>query len=103
MGEAATSAAVTVTAKSNIVTETEHQSAMEQIHYLETEKAVHVCEEEVVKAAPNFTKPLKNTEAAEGQNIHLEARLSPTGDSTMRVEWTVNGKPLKTGKKYQPY
>ena len=52
-----------------------------------------------MRAAPTFTKPLKNVEAPEGQNIHLEARLTPTGDSTMRVEWTVNGKPLKTGKK----
>ena len=47
---------------------------------------------------PNFTKLLKNIETMEGQNVHLEARLSPTGDSTMKVEWTVNGKPLKTGK-----
>ena len=54
-------------------------------------------EEEAVKAAPNFVKPLKNIEAPEGQNIHLEARLHPTGDSTMRVEWTVNGKPMKSG------
>jgi titin len=41
---------------------------------------------------------LKNVEVMEGQNVHLEARLSPTGDPTMRVEWTLNGKPLKTGK-----
>ena len=46
---------------------------------------------------PKFTKLLKNIETMEGQNVHLEARLSPTGDSTMKVEWTVNGKPLKTG------
>ena len=47
---------------------------------------------------PQFTKPLKNVvESVEGQTVHLEARLSPTGDSTMKVEWTVNGKPLKTG------
>lgn len=46
---------------------------------------------------PQFTKSLKNVEVVEGQTVHLEARLSPTGDSTMKVEWTVNGKPLKTG------
>merc|ERR1719402_158301 len=102
MGEAATSANVQVMSKSNIVTETEHENAMQQINYLETQK-VHLCaEEEAVKASPTFSKPLKNTEAAEGQNIHLEARLSPTGDSTMRVEWTVNGKPLKTGHRFRP-
>ena len=47
---------------------------------------------------PKFIKPLKAAvETVEGQAVHLEARLSPTGDSTMKVEWTVNGKPLKTG------
>merc|ERR1719342_336803 len=66
LGEAATMANVQVIARSNIVTESEHESAMQQINYLESE-------EEVVKVAPTFTKPLKNIEAGEGQNIHLEA------------------------------
>ena len=98
LGECATSANVNVMVKSSVITETENETAMQQINYLETEKVTLRSEEEAVKAAPTFTKPLKNVEAPEGQNIHLEARLTPTGDSTMRVEWTVNGKPLKTGK-----
>ena len=102
MGEASTQAEVRVLAKSNVVTETEHESAMQQISYLESEKVKMVAEEEVAKVAPSFTKPLKNVETGEGQNIHLEARLSPTGDSSMRVEWTVNGKPLKTGHRFRP-
>merc|ERR1719264_1504244 len=102
MGETSTQANVQVLAKSNVVTETEHESAMQQISYLESEKVKMVTEEEAVKAAPSFTKPLKNVETGEGQNIHLEARLSPTGDSTMKVEWTVNGKPLKTGHRFRP-
>merc|ERR1719474_1512441 len=102
LGEASTQANVQVLAKSNVITETEHESAMQQISYLESEKVKLVSEEEAVKAAPTFTKPLKNIEAPEGQNIHLEARLTPTGDSTMRVEWTVNGKPLKTGHRFRP-
>jgi hypothetical protein len=95
-------AQVNVIAKSNVVTETEHESALEQISYLETssEQRFHQIssEEVVVKQPPQFTKMLKNCEAVEGQNVHLEARLSPTGDPTMRVEWTLNGKPLKTGE-----
>ena len=102
LGEAATQANVQVLAKSSVITETEHESAMQQISYLESEKVKLVSEEEAVKAAPTFTKPLKNIEAPEGQNIHMEARLTPTGDSTMRVEWTVNGKPLKTGHRFRP-
>ena len=102
MGETSTQATVQVIARSNVITETEHETAMQQINYLETEKVKLAQEEEVVKVAPTFTKSLKNIEAGEGQNIHLEARLAPTGDSTMRVEWTVNGKPLKTGHRFRP-
>ena len=102
VGETSTQANVQVMGKSSVITETEHENAMQQINYLESEKVKLVSEEEVVKVAPTFTKSLKNIEAGEGQNIHLEARLAPTGDSTMRVEWTVNGKPLKTGHRFRP-
>ena len=102
VGEAVTQATVQVISRSNVITETEHESAMQQISYLETEKVKLSSEEEVLKVAPTFTKSLKNIEAPEGQNIHLEARLAPTGDSTMRVEWTVNGALLKTGHRFRP-
>merc|ERR1719342_2001131 len=102
LGEASTQAMVQVLAKSSVVTESEHESAMQQISYLESQKVQMVTEEEAAKVAPVFTKPLKNVEAPEGQNIHLEARLAPTGDSSMKVEWTVNGKPLKTGHRFRP-
>ena len=66
--------------------------------YLETEKKHHLEEEAVVRQPPNFTKPLRDVEVAEGKNVHLEARLLPTGDSTMKLEWTVDGRPLKSGE-----
>ena len=99
LGQAESSATVQVKVQSNIVTESEHEVAMQQINYLESSQQVtqQVVEQEV-KQPPQFVKPLKNVDAVEGQNVHLEARLLPTGDSTMNVEWTLNGKPLKTGK-----
>ena len=96
-GEASTGADVNVLSNSSIITETDNESAMQQISYLESTKSSKKTEEEVAAVAPSFTKPLKSVESPEGQNIHLEARLAPTGDSTMKVEWTVNGKVLKTG------
>ena len=66
--------------------------------YLETEKKHHLEEEAVVRQPPNFTKPLRDVEVAEGKNVHLEARLLPTGDSTMKLDWTVDGRPLKSGE-----
>jgi titin len=98
LGQAETNAQVEVITRNNVVTETEHEAAMSQISYLETVKTGRASEEEqAVRQPPNFTKPLKDMEVSEGKNVHLEARLMPTGDSTMKVEWTVDGRPLKTG------
>ena len=90
-----------------MITETEHEAAMQQISFLEShqEQRMQMSSSEMTSIQqvgpsqpPKFIKPLKAAvEAVEGQAVHLEARLSPTGDSTMKVEWTVNGKPLKTG------
>ena len=99
LGSADTRAGVKVMSRSNVVTESEHEAAMQQINYLEQEKSMQlqVVDEGASRQPPNFVKSLKNVEATEGNNVHLEARLMPTGDSTMRLEWTVNGVPLKTG------
>ena len=108
LGQAETSANVAVIAKSNVITETEHEAAMQQISYLESHQEQRMqmtstsemtsMQQVGPSQPPKFVKPLKAAvEAMEGQAVHLEARLSPTGDSTMKVEWTVNGKPLKTG------
>ncbi len=81
------------------MTESEHEAAMQQISYLERKGSSELLlEDESIKQPPTFTKNLKNVEVVEGNNVHMEARLHPTGDSTMRLEWTVNGMPLKTGE-----
>lgn len=50
-------------------------------------------------AAPIFTQPLKDLEPLqEGESAYFSARLTPTDDTNMRVEWYLNGKPLKHGK-----
>ncbi len=112
LGQAETSARVQVTAKSNVITETEHEAAVQQISYLESHQESRMQmssvsqQQEMTSISssqpPKFTKLLKNLEAKEGQTVHLEARLAPTGDPTMKLEWTVNGKPLKTGHKIKP-
>jgi hypothetical protein len=39
----------------------------------------------------------------EGKNIHLECRLEPMGDPTMRVEWFYNGRAVTVGKSEVTY
>ena len=49
--------------------------------------------------APKFTTQASNlTDLAEGDIAHFEAMLTPTGDSTMKVEWLFNGKALAASK-----
>ena len=42
-------------------------------------------------------------EIAEGQSAHFEARLTPTEDPNMKVEWFKNGEPLATGHRYRTF
>ena len=59
-------------------------------------------EEESIMQSPQFTKPLHNIQTSEGTNIHLECRLKPVGDPTMKIDWLVNGRPVKTGHRFRP-
>lgn len=54
--------------------------------------------------APVFTVPLSNIDSLrEGENAHFEARLIPTDDPKLKVEWFWNGKPLKTGSRFRTF
>lgn len=56
--------------------------------------------QDVEKQAPVFTVPLENLhDMREGENAHFEARLTPTDDPDLQVEWFKNGKPLRQGIK----
>jgi hypothetical protein len=33
----------------------------------------------------------------EGQKVHFEARIIPVSDPTLKVEWFLNGQPIKQG------
>lgn len=54
--------------------------------------------------APVFTVPLSNIDnLREGESAHFEARLTPTDDPKLKVEWYWNGKPLKTGSRFRTF
>lgn len=77
-----------------------HRGTYEKTRKLE-DKFVepHYDIEEISKSKPIFTQPLNDLPPLnEGKNIHLECRLEPMGDPTMRVEWFQNGKPVTVGK-----
>lgn len=104
LGSAHTSACVRVIGRSDIVTESQNETSMEHIQMLEdsSRRRHQVAEDITVMQAPQFTRPLHNIETVEGTNVHLECRLQPVGDPSMRVEWFVNGYPVRTGHRFRP-
>lgn len=104
LGSAHTSACVRVIGRSDIITETQNEVSLEQIQMLEdsTRRREQITEDITVMQAPKFTRPLHNIEVVEGTNVHMECRLQPVGDPSMRVEWFVNGYPIKTGHRFRP-
>lgn len=104
LGSAHTSACVRIIGRSDIVTESQNEMSLEQIQQLEdsSRRRLQTTEDITIMQAPQFTRPLHNIERGEGTNIHLECRLQPIGDPTMRVEWFVNGHPVKTGHRFRP-
>merc|ERR1719288_270360 len=54
--------------------------------------------------APRFTVPISNIEdLKEGENAHFEARLIPTDDPTLNIEWYLDGKALKAGSRIRTF
>ena len=102
LGSAHTSAMIKVVGDSDIITDSLHEEGMQMIQHLEDSSRYSrtQVDDEYQSAKPNWIKALANKEALEGTNIHLEARLHPVGDPSMKIEWFVNGAPLKTGNYY---
>lgn len=60
--------------------------------------------EETKGKSPVFTVPLSNVDSLrEGENVHFEARVIPTDDPRLKIEWYWNGKPLKTGSRFRTF
>lgn len=85
-----------------ILTDTQNETGLERIHYLEDRSKYHRREqvEETTTQAPIFTTSLKSVEIKEGQRAHFECRLIPVSDATMKVEWFHNNVPVKAGSRF---
>jgi titin len=101
LGSAATSASVRVAARGSLLLDSQHPEGMRKITALEMNKAKRQLSE-VAQAfeKPAFLTPLTGTsEVMEGRNAHMECRVVPVGDPSMRFEWYKNGEQLKTGSR----
>lgn len=82
------------------------EGGLEKIQNLE-DSMVRTRDEKVTEEkgkAPVFTVPLANIDSLrEGESAHFEARLIPTDDPKLKVEWFWNNKPLKTGSRFRTF
>lgn len=82
------------------------EGGLEKIQTLE-DSLIRQKEEKVTEEkgrAPVFTVPLSNIDnLREGENAHFEARLIPTDDPKLKVEWFWNGRSLKTGSRFRTF
>lgn len=91
-------------AKAALQLETQNESALQKIQYLEDATRYKRTEEEdiVVTQAPRFTSQLHGpTNLSEGQSAHYECRIEPYPDPNLKVEWFHNGQPLQTGHRFR--
>lgn len=79
------------------MSDSQHPDSLAKIQALEGEPRYVIPEhaEQKTFQRPVFTAPLQNVELVEGQSAHLECRLIPVGDPTLKVEWFFNEKPLQ--------
>jgi len=80
---------------------------LEKLQYLERTRGrlpADAGEDGGAGAAPRFTVPIANVDGLrEGENAHFEARLVPTDDPNLTIEWLWNGKALKAGSRIRTF
>jgi titin len=104
LGEAVTTASVTVQTKGSLILDSQHPAGMQKITALESGKGRRPLpdQSEASFGKPVFTSPLQGTaEVGEGKAAHMECRVVPVGDPAMTFEWAKNGEPLNTGSRIQ--
>ena len=56
-------------------------------------------EEEVSRyGPPSFVTPLNDLTIMEGEKAHLDAKVAPVGDPSIKVEWYCNGQAIAASK-----
>lgn len=99
LGQAVCSCNLSVKARETIVKETIHESALQQINYLESQRSTQTQEEGLTTQAPVFTVQMRDVQVIEGAPAHFEAKLVPIGDPKLRVEWLLDGKPIEASNR----
>ncbi len=102
LGEATTTASLKVMSKGSLILDSHHPEGMRKITALESSKSAKgaASEADAQFEKPAFVETLSGTEVvAEGQMAHMECRVVPVGDPSLKFTWLKNGEPLKMGSR----
>lgn len=78
----------------------EYRQKYDMVEDSELFKYKKAVEETYSKIAPHFVQPLQsNIFGNPGENILLEAQITPVNDPNMRIEWYFNGQPLMSNER----
>lgn len=101
-GEAATTCLVSAAANHGLYMDTLDEQRLQKIRQLESyQKPVAPVVEEVLQK-PVFLTPLTSLEhLKEGDHAHLECRVEPINDANLKIEWFINGKPIRAGHRFR--
>lgn len=91
----------TVTGDLGISEQKRYQQQIEQLeHYQQYQNMKFVEEQPDSISRPEFKNPITDQlNIREGGFAHFEARLEPVGDSTLRVEWLKDGRPVEASSR----
>lgn len=105
-GEATVSCKLSVKGRQGIIMEPQlpsnFRTGTESIQRLEESlhKQQDVFTDEEKPNPPHFTVEIAdNVDVQEGGPVHFDCRVEPVGDSSMRIDWFFNGRPLNTGSR----
>merc|ERR1719347_196086 len=102
LGQAICSCNLTVKATQTLQKDTLHESALQQINYLESQRSAVNQEEDSGTQAPVFTATMKDAQVMENTPAHFEAKLVPIGDAKLKVEWLKDGRPIEASNRMSP-
>jgi hypothetical protein len=111
LGEALSQTTLRVVARSGVTGDLgipEQERYIERIQELEAyqmqQNQKQYFESNETTTAPEFKTPIKDQiDIREGGFAHFEARLEPIGDTTMKVEWLKDGKPVEASKYFEDF
>uniref|UniRef100_A0A913I9R6 Ig-like domain-containing protein n=1 Tax=Strongyloides stercoralis TaxID=6248 RepID=A0A913I9R6_STRER len=90
-----------------IKTDTHHEESLPKIEYIENlnKYAKEEIADIIINDAPVFIQPLPSDigEIEEGLPLHMEAKIEPVNDNSLKIVWLKDDKPLPSAHRYRTF